>query len=129
MHASTQPLVLLWRLWHCPAGAPLLLRRVGGWTCDDPHTGPLRLAVQDAEEVAPTDRGSRLRQPRARDALNGKGFVRDHAMLADQLARDVVVEGAPLGGDVPGWLGNLCHHLLAPMAPRLLARDGMLCTS
>src|SRR5215469_13842146 len=98
MHAITEPLALLWCRGQCSAGATLL-RRVGGWNRDDLHAGPFRLAMQDVEESAPADIVCGLGQPAARDTVDVEVFVRDHAVLADELSRDVVVEVAPLAGD------------------------------
>ena len=120
MHPITQPFTLLWRLRECPAGATLL-RRVGRWDRDDPHAGPFRLAVQDGKESAPADIVSRPRQARARDALDVQGFMRDQAVLADELASDLMVKVAPLIGDVQVVLGESLHGLLATIAPLLLA--------
>lgn len=124
-HPITERLALLRCLRHRATGATLL-RRVGGWDQDDLHASAFRLAVQDAQESAPPNIMRRLRQPRACDALDVERFVHDQAVLADELASDLVVKVAPLIGDVQVLLGETLYRLLAPMAPLLRARDSPL---
>src|SRR5215831_7529102 len=111
MHPITKPLALLWCLWQRPAGATVLCR-VGRWDRDHPHASAFRLAVRESEELTPADIVRRLRQPRARDTLNIQGFVRDHAVLAGELASDLVMKVASLVGDMQMLLGQQLDRLL-----------------
>src|SRR5262249_39807430 len=104
------------------------LRRVGGRDRNHPHAGAFRLAVQDVQELAPANIVSGLRQPRARDALNIQRLMRYHAVLAYELARDLVVEVASLVGDLQVLLGESLHRFLAPIAPLPLASHRALRT-
>lgn len=113
MHTSTERLSLLRH--RCTRAT--VLRRLSGGNRDNPHAGTFRLAVQEVEELAPPHSVSRVRQPRARDPSEVERFVRDPAVLVDQLASDLVMTGASLVGDGQLWLGKAMHRLRAPIAP------------
>ena len=121
MHAITEPLALLGRLWQRPTGATVLCR-VGRWDRDHLHASVSRLAVEDTDTLAPADSMRGLCQTCARATLNVQGFMRDHAIVAYQLARDLVAQGTSLIGDVPILLGQSRDSLLAAIASLLLAR-------
>jgi len=125
MHTLTERLILLRCFRHLPTGATSL-RRVVGWDHDDLHAGAFRLAVQDVEELAPPDIVSRFRQAGPRDALDIQGFMRDHAIVADQLVSNLMMKVPPLIGNVQVLLGKILYRLLPPVASLLLAGDSAL---
>ncbi len=76
--------------------------------------------------MAPADIMRGLCQTCTRDTLNVQGFMRDHAILAYQLACDLVVKFTSLIGDVQILLSKPRDSLLAAIASLLLARHRTL---
>jgi hypothetical protein len=109
MHAITEPLALLWCCWQRPTGATLLCR-VGRWDRDHLHAGPFRLAVQDTEELTPPNIMRGFRQSCSGNTLNIERFMRNHAIVTDELACDLMMKVAALVGDMQVLFGETLHR-------------------
>ncbi len=99
------------------------LRRVPGINGDHRNSGACCLLSENADKLCPSRIVSRLRQPRAGDALDVQRFVGDHAVPSHEIERGLVLPVAPLIADVLVQSSNPCPSLAALVAPFLAARQ------